>query len=107
MANKLHSKYMILSNRSSKTNNFYGEPLQYRNGNSNYKHGLVLVQSWIQVFTMVQYEEDAMSMSGLKDEQMSLHDVGEHQALSLIISLWKSNEAHEGNKGLTNYWSYF
>ena len=90
--------YLILSNKSSKTNNLYSEPLQYRNGTSNCRHGLELVQFWNQVFSVVQYEEDAMSMSGLKDEQMSLQDAGVHQALLLTILLRKSNEAHEGNR---------
>ena len=36
---------------------------------------------------MVPYEEDAMSMSGLKDEQMALHGVGGHRAFLLTIPL--------------------
>ena len=45
---------------------------------------------------MVPYEEDAMSMSGLKGEQMALHGVGEHQAFLLTIPLQKYNGAFKG-----------
>ena len=57
-----------------------GEPLQWRDGTSNYRPGLEIVLSWIRFFTLSHKKkmQSQCQDSGLKDSHMALYGVEEY-----------------------------